>query len=220
MKENVRISPGDVAAGEIEVLSEREAWSSDAARLLEARLRFPALEQGRHVERTQFRLAPSVEGVDGVVAVPVRDDDRILLVRQFRHPTRMWVRELPRGGREPHESPREAVARELREELGCESAVIHSLGRIATDSGQQSSLPHLFAVRVTHCRDADLEQTEVIDGVFAYTFTELVRACQRGDIVDAFTLAAVLRVQPHFRGDRFVFREELAAVERDPEAAR
>src|SRR5215212_5064522 len=206
MEENTRISPGDAAKGEIEVLGERVEWENDVARLLVARVRFPATEGGEPVEREQFRLGHGAGKDDGVVAVPITPDDRILLVRQFRHPVRMWLRELPRGAREEGEPPADATARELREEIGCEVEATYPLGRVATDSGQQTGYPYLFAARVRETGDREPEKTEAIDRVFRYSFTELKRACQRGAIVDTFTLAAVTRLEPHFDGDRFAYR--------------
>ncbi len=206
MEENTRIWPGDVDKGEAEVLSEREVWGNEVARVLVARVRFPKVEEGRHVEKEQFRLDHAAGMADGVVVAPVARDDRVLLVRQFRHPVRMWMRELPRGGRKEDEDPAEAARRELREELGCEAEAIHPLGRLTTDSGQQTGYPHLFVARVGEPGRNEPDETESIDRVFRYTFSELREACQRGRIVDSFTLAAVVRLEPHFDGDRFVYR--------------
>ena len=210
MEENTRIWPGDVAKGEAEVLSEREVWGNEVARLLVARVRFPSVENGRHVEQEQFRLDHARGMGDGVVVVPVAGDDRIFLIRQFRHPVRMWTRELPRGGRAEDEDPSEAGRRELREELGCEVEEMHPLGRLTTDSGQQTGYPFLFVARVGEPKESEPEETEAIDRLFRYTFSELRAACQRGLIVDSFTLAAVVRLEPHFEGDRFAYQRHEA----------
>lgn len=210
MEANRRIEPGDAARGEIQVLQETEVWSNPAARLLVARVRFPKTENGTHAEGEEFRLTPGADKEDGVVVVPITADDRILLVRQFRHPVRMWLRELPRGSRERGERPEDTAARELREEIGYEVEQSYPLGRIANDSGQLSSLPSLYAARVRRAGEREPEDSEAIDRVFAYTFAELKRACQRGKILDSFTLAAVTRLEPHFDGDRFAYRPEAA----------
>lgn len=59
----------------------------------------------------------------GVTAV-VRDRDRFLLVRQ--RDTERWS--LVGGGIEPGEQPRDAVVREVREELGLEPEVLRVVG--------------------------------------------------------------------------------------------
>ena len=210
MVENERIWPGDATRGEAEVLDEREVWANEVARVLLARVRFPKRESGRYVEKDAFRLEHGEGMSDGVVIVPITADDRIVLVRQFRHPVRMWTRELPRGGRSEKETPEEAASRELREEIGAELRSVHPLGRITTDSGQQTGYPYLLAARVDETRRPEPEDSEVIDRFFRYSFSELRAACQRGEIVDSFTLAAVLRLEPHFDGDRFAYDERLA----------
>lgn len=210
MVENERVNPGDAERGEAQILHEREVWCNDVARLLVATVRFPAAGKGPPVEKEQFRLDHAVTQDDGVIAVPVLPDDRILLVRQFRHPVRMWTRELPRGGRNRGERPEETAARELREEVGCEVERVYPLGRVTTDSGQQTGYPYLVAARVAEPGEREPEDTEAIDRLFRYRFTELREACQRGRIVDSFTLAAVLRLEPHFDGDVFAYRAELA----------
>lgn len=210
MQENRRIWPGDVFRGEIQILQEREVWSNPVARLFNDRVRFPAAENGSHKEGEQFRLGLSEALDDGVIMVPITADDRILLIRQFRHPIRMWMRELPRGAIDRGEPPAEAAARELREEIGCEVERSYPLGRIANDSGQLTGFPHLFAARVREGGASEPEETEAIDRVFSYSFSELKHACQRGEIIDSFTLAAVARLEPHFARNRFAYRPESA----------
>src|SRR3954447_23479177 len=96
VRENTRIWPGDASRGEIEIISEEIVWSNEVARLFNDRVRFPGRKGQAHVEGTHFRLDHAASKDDGVVVVPITHDERILLVRQFRHAVRMWMRELPR----------------------------------------------------------------------------------------------------------------------------
>jgi ADP-ribose pyrophosphatase len=207
--ENVRIHPGDATAGEIEILEERAVWENASMRLCVAAV---TTSKG---PAEQARIGHPDTMVDGVVVVPIDEQDRILLIRQFRHPVRMWMRELPRGGRNRGETPAETARRELHEEIGYEASEIVSLGRIATDSGMQEGFPHLLAARVQRAGDSEPEAGEAIDGVFPYRYDELARLCERGEIVDSFTLAAVTRLRPHFRDDRFVYRQGLVEATED-----
>jgi 8-oxo-dGTP pyrophosphatase MutT (NUDIX family) len=215
--ENKRTWPGDVARGEIEVVAEELVWEHRAARLYQDRVRVPGGDDGDDAspaEQTQIRLAHGAGESDGVVIVPVAEDGHVLLVRQFRHPVRMWLRELPRGSARAGEPAADAARRELREELGCEVQQIWPLGRVVNDSGQLSGIPYLFVARVAEGATPARESGEAIDRVLRYRFTALRAACERGDVVDSFTLAAVLRAAPHFDGDDFVWRDGLAP--RDP----
>ena len=212
--ENTRVWPGDPARGEIELVEERVVWENEVARLYSDRVRLPARDEGgRPGAAEQFRLGHAPGLSDGVVIAPVAGDDRILLVRQFRHPVRMWLRELPRGAGNAGEAPADAARRELREELGCDAREILPLGRVVNDSGQLVGVPHLFAARVAEGGEPQREEGESIDRVLRYSFTDLRRACERGEILDSFTLVAVLRLGPHFDGDRFAWRADAAPVD-------
>jgi len=195
--------PGDRARGEIEIVREREVWSNELVRLFDDDVRYPDVD-GKAKTGRQFRLARAADNADGVVVAPVLSDGRILLVRQFRHPLRRFIAELPRGSRERDEAPEDAAKRELSEETGYEAAEIAPLGRVAPDSGQLATMPHLFAVVVGARRAPHTEATEAIDRTLALTFRELREACEAGDIVDAYTIAAVLRLARRFDGDRFL----------------
>jgi len=53
-----------------------------------------------------------------VVVLPVLEDGRVLLIRQYRHAARTFLWELVAGRIDEGESPRKAAARELIEETG------------------------------------------------------------------------------------------------------
>lgn len=55
---------------------------------------------------------------DGVVIFALDEQDRVVLVRQYRYPVGRYVYELPAGLVEPGEEPRSAAVRELFEETG------------------------------------------------------------------------------------------------------
>lgn len=196
-----RIVPGNADLGEVQILSEELLWENKAVRLFNDRVRYPAMDDGKHVEGEAFRLTDAPGKVNGVIIVPITADDRIVLVRQFRHPVRMWMLELPRGAREIGESPEAAAARELHEEVGHAVDSLHPLGRVAPDSGQLSSVPYLVAARVHPAGASDPEETETIDRTVVMPYPVLRAACERGEILDGYTLAAVLRLGAHVAPD-------------------
>jgi ADP-ribose pyrophosphatase len=193
--------PGRSADGEIEVLEEVLVWHNPIARLFEDRVRYPAHDGGDETEARNFRLVPAQDQEEGVVIAPIDEHGRLLLVRQFRHPVRRWMIECPRGARERGESPEEAAARELREETGADATAFLPLGRLAPDSGQLGSVVWLLAARVRRAGPREPEDTEAIDRVVPMAYAALRSACERGEILDAFTLAVVLRLAPYAGGD-------------------
>src|SRR5512137_1280710 len=60
----------------------------------------------------------------GVVAVPVLDDGRLLLIRQFRYPLQKYILEFPAGKLDSNQSPLETIKRELEEETGYRAEVL------------------------------------------------------------------------------------------------
>ena len=207
-RENTISDPGNAERGELQIVSERIAWENKAGRLWTSEVQLPGA-MAKFAE--QFRFGPGAGRADGVVVVPIDEDNRILLVRQFRHGVRMWMRELPRGSRNDGETPEQGAARELKEEMGYEPTECWQLGRIASDSAQLRSMPFIVAARVKRAGDATPESTESIDATYAYTFSELARECASGTIVDSFTLCAVTRLLPHFDGDAFSYRAGVVA---------
>jgi len=196
-----RIVPGDAERGEIEILTEELVWENHAIRLFNDHVRFPTMKDGKHVEGDVFRLTDAPGKINGAITVPITDDDRIILVRQFRHPVRMWTLELPRGSREPHETADQAARREIREEIGYDVVQSHSLGRVAPDTGQLSSIPHIIAARVRRSGAPHREDTETIDRTVAMPYALLRAACERGEVLDGYTMAAVVRLAPHVDAD-------------------
>jgi len=59
-----------------------------------------------------------VEHPGSVAIVAIDDQDRVVLVQQYREPARKQLLELPAGVREQGEQPLETAQRELREECG------------------------------------------------------------------------------------------------------
>jgi len=59
-----------------------------------------------------------VEHPGSVAIVAIDDQDRVVLVQQYREPARKQLLELPAGVREEGEQPLETAQRELREECG------------------------------------------------------------------------------------------------------
>lgn len=203
-----RIVPGSAARGEVEILGEELIWENSAVRFFRDRVRYPATKDGRQVEDHVFRLTDAPGKVNGVITVPITDDDRIILVRQFRHPVRMWMLELPRGSRNPGEAPESAATREIHEETGYGCSTTQSLGRVSPDSGQLSSVPYIIAARVHRDGAPEREETETIDRTVAMPYAVLRSACERGEILDGYTLAAVVRLAPLLQDGRILLEGE------------
>ena len=70
------------------------------------------LRNGRETEVAIVRHRPSV------VLIPIQDDGRIVMIRQYRHALGRDIWELPAGNVDTGESAEAAAARECEEEIG------------------------------------------------------------------------------------------------------
>lgn len=71
-----------------------------------------------------------IESPDWVNVVATTETDELVLVRQFRHGSRIVTREIPGGLIDPGETPAEAAGRELIEETGYRAGRLVSLGSL------------------------------------------------------------------------------------------
>lgn len=85
-----------------------------------------------------------VEHGASLAILPVTRDDKIVLVRQYRHPTERTLWEIPAGTAEPGEGVSEAARRELREETGYTAGRLSKIGSFWTTPGFCSEVMHLF----------------------------------------------------------------------------
>ncbi len=145
-------------------------------------IRFP---DGRDAERAM------VWHPGAVALIVVDEDDRWLLVRQYRHATVGNLLEIPAGTRDEGESPEETAAREVREETGYAAGTLVRLGGVWTAPGFCSEFIHIFLA--TDLTEAPLPQDEdeYIDLPIRMTLDEVYAAVDDGRIEDAKTLTAL-----------------------------
>lgn len=134
------------------------------------------------------------------VIVPQLDDDRILLMRQFRYAVNTALWELPAGtlsGRETQgrmlatETPEECAARELLEETGYQAAQFELLADCYAVPGLSDELMHIFLARELQQREQALDVGEVIYEVRGFSGAEITAMIGNGDIRDAKTLVGL-----------------------------
>jgi len=140
-------------------------------------------------------LALEIVRHPGGAVVAAQDElGRVALIRQFRHAAGGWIWEFPAGLLEPGESPLDAAKRELREETGCTAAAWQSLGATLTTPGFCTERLHLFLATDLTLNAPDLQPHEFIETHWL-ALPEVNAMAQRGDIIDAKTLVALLRMQ-------------------------
>lgn len=119
----------------------------------------------------------------GVVVFPLMEDKKVLLNVNFRHATRSWELELPRGGRYANESPEMAAFRELEEETGCRIGELTYLGSVAPDSGILASVVPIFMGKVESKDQSNPDESEAIEQNISLSLDELKTAFTKGFII-------------------------------------
>ncbi len=116
----------------------------------------------------------------GAVAILAMDErDRVLLIKQYRHPIRMRDWELPAGLLDiVGESPVLAAQRELAEEADLVAETWHLLGEFSTSSGGSNEVVRIFLARGVSAAPEVFSRTEEEAGIE-------VRWVPLDDIVDS-----------------------------------
>ncbi|MEB3322459.1 MAG: NUDIX hydrolase [Synechococcaceae cyanobacterium] len=105
-------------------------------------------------EVNRVRLPIGVEGTFGVVrhpgaslAVPLLDDGRVVILRQYRFAVAARLLEFPAGTLDPGEDPLTTMERELQEETGYRASRWDPLGAMVPCPGYSDEVSHLFLAR-------------------------------------------------------------------------
>jgi ADP-ribose pyrophosphatase len=138
--------------------------------------------------RSYFYLASPM---DAVATVALTSDQRIILTRQYRHPLRQVIYDLPAGRLNAGEDPAAGAARELEEETGYRAARILPLGRYSPFPGSLRVTAHLFfAADLTHVGQR-LDEGEELEIVLK-PFAEVLAMVLRGECIDGSLQLGVL----------------------------
>lgn len=135
-----------------------------------------------------------VDHSGGVCVLAMDDENRILMVRQFRYPFERVLREIPAGKLERGEDPDQAAARELREETGAVAGNMQKLGEIYPTPAYCGEIIRMYLARDLIFGENDLDEGEFLD-VERIPFDTLVEQVLSGEIRDAKTVAAVLKAK-------------------------
>ncbi|WP_282697364.1 NUDIX hydrolase [Streptomyces sp. CC208A] len=152
------------------------------------------------VVRRDYQVHP------GSVAVLALDDqDRVLVLRQYRHPVRQKLWEIPAGLLDvPGENPLHAAQRELYEEAHAKAGEWHVLTDVYTTPGGCDEAVRIFLAR--DLAEAEGERYEVAEEeadmeVARVPLTDLVRGVLAGELHNNCLVVGVLSLVAARAGD-------------------
>jgi len=175
------------------VLGRREVFDSPWIRLREDRFRHRRGAEGRYPVCGFRRTACGVLALDG--------QDRVVLVGQWRYPLEVYSWELPEGGGEEHESPFQAIRRELREETGLAAGLWEPLAFFHTSNSSTDEETFLFLA--SGLEDAPGGHAPEPDEELALRrepFAQCLARVLSGELTDSLTVVALLALQARRSG--------------------
>ncbi len=139
-------------------------------------------------------------GHKGTAAViPVRDDGKILMVRQYRNAVDRFTLEIPAGGKDgAEELPYNCAKRELEEETGYKTDKLEHLIDIYTTVAFCNEKISIYVAEHLIPSKQHLDEDEFID-VEAVSVEELTSKILDGTIMDAKTVSAILAYKEKYK---------------------
>ena len=149
-------------------------------------LRVDQIRTSRGVEA----LREIVENGGAVAVVAIDDQQRVVLVKQYRHAVRAVITEIPAGKLDGAEDPLEGAQRELREETGFRAGQWQVLGRIEPSPAWSTEFIYLYLATELIPGPTAMEEDEAIE-LSLMPLTEAIELTRTGAITDGKTVAAL-----------------------------
>lgn len=175
---------------------------NELARLGEKRVSTEDIFDGviLHVKRDMVKLSNGSETVREVIrhigavcVIPVTDDNKVIMERQFRYPLNKVILEIPAGKLDaPDEDRLSAIQRELREETGYTAEEWTVIGDFHPAPAYTDEYITMYLARGLHKGERHLDDDEFLD-VYAIPLADLVKDVMEGRISDAKTQVCILK---------------------------
>ena len=171
--------------------------------LIERKVRSEELFKGRllHAFRDTVRLPDGAETTreyvthpGAVMMIPVLDDGRLVLERQFRYPMGKVMIEFPAGKLDAGEDPLACAKRELLEETGYSAREWARAGVLHPIVSYSTEFIEIWFARGLTLHERSLDEGEFLEVITA-TPAELQDWCRDGRVTDAKTLIGALWLQ-------------------------
>lgn len=133
-----------------------------------------------------------IECNDCVAVLPFVDDDRVVLVRQYRYifgENHRW--EAPSGGVKIGETAEAAARRELREEVGYDAQELQHISTYFPSKSIMRETGHLFIGRQLTQVEAIADETEFLE-VAIFPFEQALHMVIQSEIRDSMSVIAIL----------------------------
>ncbi|MBX5328513.1 MAG: NUDIX hydrolase [Candidatus Bathyarchaeota archaeon] len=166
----------------VKILKSKPIYNKHGITILEDSVKFA---DGTTYEYVYFRSKGTV------VIAAFTEDKKMILTKQYRHPLRRIVYDVPGGAIENGETPLEAALRELEEETGFTAEKLEWIGRFSRGPSSQAVVEVFFAKikrKNEHFDTTEIVEIEMVD------FDSLFKRILKGECFDAAVVISVLLV--------------------------
>jgi len=126
------------------------------------------------------------------VVIAFDENDRLLLVRQYRYPMRKAILELPAGKLDGDEAPEACAARELEEETGYRADRFTLLAKMAPAPAYATEILYIYVAEGLRRTHQHLDADEFLN-VERMPLDDVLALIDAGEILDAKTQIGILR---------------------------
>jgi ADP-ribose pyrophosphatase len=173
-----------------DTLDSRLVYTGQFLRVYEDTVRCP----DGHVAPREYLRHPGA-----VMTVPLLDDGRLVMERQYRYPLRASFVEFPAGKIDPGEDILACAQRELREETGYTAREWTYLGGFHNAIGYCDEKIEIYLARGL-AFDATVDNDGEVLQVFTATLDQLLDWIAAGEVTDVKTIIGAYWLQQHLAG--------------------
>ncbi len=174
----------------------------DYCELQEKKVESNTVYQGKivnlHVDQVELpsgniSVREVVEHPGSAGIIPIDNDGKVILIRQFRYPVGEVLWEIPAGKLDPGESPKDCARRELEEETSYLAGRLEKIVSFYTSPGFSSEILHLFLGMDLTPGTGRPDEDENIK-TYRLSREAVETLMENGEIRDAKTLLALVTV--------------------------
>jgi ADP compounds hydrolase len=174
------------------ILAKRATNDSRFLRVEEVDLAF-----SNGVQRTYERL--TARGMGAVFIVAMRDDDTVLLVREYGVGLDRYELGVPKGSIDRGETPLEAADRELKEEIGFGARVLTPLATLSLSPAYMTHEARVVLARDLYPEHRPGDEPEPLE-VVPWKLSELHKLLERDDVSEGRSIAALFIAREFLAG--------------------
>ncbi len=135
----------------------------------------------------------------GVGIVAITDDNKIIMVKQFRKPIEKAIYEIPAGKLDKNEDVEVCGRRELKEETGATATNFEYLGFMYPSPGFVDEVTHMYLATGLDFGEKQLDEDEFLD-VEYFSIDDVLKMIMNNEINDAKTVIGFFKAMEKLKG--------------------